>query len=261
MKTILYQLFILGIWFMATASPAFCGKIVESNFPAEPLDAVTVESDFGNVIVEGTPRDEVGVRLLLEPETQDRVELECELEGNNLIIRAEGRKNFRLRQYRGDKAQITVSVPDGLELDLKAEWGDIEIRGVSGRVISKTSRGSISVTSFAGSLEADARKGGINLSEIDGTVKAKTKGGLIRVEGYKGEVSARTFAKGVTICAVDNPENSCELHTNGGEIAIFRPRAFSFQPETGVLEENTENNIPQKIVFTWDGNISVESSD
>ena len=261
MKTIRYQLFILGIWFMATASPAFCGKIVESNFPAEPLDAVTVESDFGNVIVEGTPRNEVGVKLVLEPETQGHVKLKCELDGNNLVIRAEGRKNFRLRTYPGDKAQIIVSVPDGLELDLKAKWGDIEVRGVSGRVISKTSKGSISVSSFTGSLEAEARRGDINLSEIDGTVQAKTKGGLIRVEGYKGEVSARTFAKGVTICAVDTPENNCELHTNGGEISILRPRAFSSQPETGMLGENPENDIPQKIVFTWDGNISVESSD
>ena len=117
------------------------------------------------------------------------------------------------------------------------------------------------MSSFTGSLEAEARRGDINLSEIDGTVQAKTKGGVIRVEGYKGEVSARTFAKGVTICAVDTPENNCELHTNGGEISILRPRAFMSQPETGMPGENPENNIPQKIVLTWDGNISVESSD
>lgn len=252
MKTIRYQLFTLGFWIMATVSPAFCGKIVEINFPAEPLGVITVESDFGNVLVQGTSRNEVGVKLVLEPETEDLVELECELNGNNLIIQAEGKKNFKLHKYSGDKAQIMVSVPDGLKLDLKATWGDIDVRGISGRVIIETSRGSISVKSFAGSLEADARKGSINLSEIEGTVKARTNGGLIRVEGYRGQVSARTFAKGVTICAGDTPQDNCDLRTNGGEITIIRPRSFSTQPES---------NIPQTISLTWNGNISVESSD
>jgi hypothetical protein len=227
MKSLRRQVLDVGFWLLFTSIPAFCGMIIEDSFPAVPGGEFSLNTDFGEVIVQGASGNEVSVRIELEPEVMDKIDPRFYYDAGNITIRAEGSKWYKLTRTPTDKARFIVSVPEGHGLNLKNRWGNVELRDVTGRAQVRTCRGSIAVDSFAGPLELEAARGGIVLGEIEGSVKARTKGGPIQVEGFKGEISVKTFATGITIRSEDTQSGKCELYTQGGSITLVRPPSDS----------------------------------
>ena len=81
-----------------------------------------------------------------------------------------------------------MTVPKGIDLELKTVNGTIDVKDISGAVDAKTINGRIGLSGIVGAIQAKTTNGKIGLLEVLGPINAKTTNGSIEVAvGGSGE--------------------------------------------------------------------------
>lgn len=110
-----------------------------------------------------------------------------------------------------------IGIPEGLDLDLETDWGEIEVSDLSGNLIIQHGGGTIEVEQVSGFVTIRSDGGSIEVSDIDGAVTIQSDGGAVSVARAGNAVTIATGGGGIE---VDEVEGDVSATTAGGNVDI-----------------------------------------
>ncbi|MCC5581669.1 DUF4097 family beta strand repeat protein [Microtetraspora sp. AC03309] len=202
---------------------------------SEKITSVRLESDSGGVTLRGAKNaGEVSVRRLMEYIGDPREGTTYRVENGVLILGGCGRHcsvNYTVDlpaglPVSGETSSGAVALTDVGEVDVTTTSGAIELDGVTGAVVARTSNGRITGRGLNGErVQARTSNGAIDLTlATPQDVRAETSNGgiTLTVPAGRYKVSARTQNGGKDIGVSDDPagEHQLDLSTSNGAITV-----------------------------------------
>ncbi len=198
----------LAALFIVTA--AFGQKTVNKSYSG--IKSIRLETASGSGTIKKSSSNEVKVTLEYTYDDDD-YRPTFEQRGDRLIID----EDFRRRGGWGSRgrAEWTLEVPDGIELDYRSGSGSIEVDGINIELNVSTGSGSIEIMDVNGDMRMNTGSGRIMISDVDGRIDGNTGSGSIRVRNSKGGADLNTGSGAITI---DRAEGEFDLNTGSGRI-------------------------------------------
>lgn len=129
-------------------------------------------------------------------------------------------------------ADIIVKIPTGSDVTVHHGVGDIEGKGLEGRIVLDTVCGGIKAEQITGELVVDTGSGSVEAREIDGDLNADTGSGGVRLSQCTGETMLVDTGSG----SVEADEIACEhlnIDTGSGSVKVRAGRVGSAKIDTG----------------------------
>jgi hypothetical protein len=175
-----------------------------------------VDSFNGHIIVkQGSDRE---IRVEAELRKSDKIEYRVTQNGDTVEVEAKKKGTVI---GTGPTANIEVTVPRTIVLDLETSNGKIEVGGIEGFGTLRTSNGKIVLEDVKGDFQADTSNGGVNVDGFEGSVRLDTSNGSIDFKGALlpgGGNEMTTSNGGITIALEGEPSVRLDASTSNGTI-------------------------------------------
>jgi len=155
-------------------------KIIEKSFEG----VNDIEADFASgdiTLIKGTSNT-VYVKLVY---TFDNERFTPEFEHNGSKLEIE--EKFE-RGSNSGWSKWTITVPDGIKLEVNSGSGDITASNLDVTIDSNSGSGDIDLDNVSGSLDVNSGSGDVKLEKHNGEVSVNTGSGDVTVSGSEGEV-------------------------------------------------------------------------
>ncbi|MGE5676275.1 MAG: DUF4097 family beta strand repeat-containing protein, partial [Mycobacterium leprae] len=110
-----------------------------------------------------------------------------------------------------------VTVPNGVNVQLKTASGTIHVANIEGKVTTESASGSISISGVMGSVDLRSASGSIRAQQIAGDLTAAAASGSIRASDVTGKTTATSVSGAVDIV---NPGNVVVGSTVSGRLQV-----------------------------------------
>ena len=218
----------------------------EKKFNATSGGLLTVDTDFGDVIIKGTSSGEVRVEAKLRGNKTDLDEFEITAveTGQGIEVRGRGNKDDDWWSTGFDNLHVKFSivVPEQYNVRLMTAGGDINIEALDGTIQGETSGGDIILKNLRGEFTVETSGGDIVATELKGNMRGSTSGGDIRVSDLSGNASVETSGGDIRIGGVSG---NVVAETSGGDIAVTLTGS-----NKGVMAETSGGDID---IYTQEG--------
>ncbi|OGF98159.1 MAG: hypothetical protein A2Z86_09325 [Candidatus Glassbacteria bacterium GWA2_58_10] len=197
---------------LGLATVASGSKFMEKSFPVSAGGSLTLICESGDIIVEGSSRDDIRLVILSSQDLEKNFSFAFKQDGNALrILSARKSGEYKAGRYNLGM-QFKLSVPDKLNLELETSSGHIAVSALE-------------CPSDSLPLKAKATGGEIRLEQVRARAVIKAVGGDIRVKGLTGPISAETSGGEMQVELAESPRVECSLLTGGGNISFSLPSA------------------------------------
>ncbi|HUZ44037.1 MAG TPA: DUF4097 family beta strand repeat-containing protein [Acidimicrobiales bacterium] len=192
--------------------------VLERSVDVEAGPAVTVDNFAGPVSVGVGPPGVVKVRAEIygpPGDDGDSVHLFVDHDAGRVFVRCQSSYSVPGRRH----AKLFLTVPEGSQLEVRTQGGQISVDGVGGPATLRTAGGSVTVQGATGDVDAATAGGSLTIeAQRGGRVRAVTMGGQVslRGSGY-GPVEAQTSGGSIRI---DGADGSVRAHTAGGSVTV-----------------------------------------
>lgn len=201
MKFIMLVMFI----FPLAVSAKTYAEVKELSLSSEGISAMKIECGAGFLRLKGVKgQNEIKVKAdviagnrkgeELNEFIEENVELSLERHGDRavLISRIEP-SGFSLFSLKNDNKHIdlTVEVPDKMNLAIKDGSGDIELKNINGEVNIDDGSGAMEVNDVKGKLEIHDGSGDLEIKSIDAKTEIHDGSGDLSIHNVKGEMEIR----------------------------------------------------------------------
>lgn len=193
------------------ATTVYGQKTINKSFSG--IKSIRLETSSGSGVIKKSSNNEVKITLEYTYDDDD-YKPTFEQRGDRLIIDEDFNNGRRSWNNRG-KAEWTLELPDGVELDYSSGSGSIEVDGLDIELNVGTGSGSIEVNDVTGRMRINTGSGSIRISKTDGEVDANTGSGSIRLRDSKGDADLNTGSGSIR---VEEVEGSFDLNTGSGSI-------------------------------------------
>jgi hypothetical protein len=183
--------------------------------------AEIVAEDTDRATVDVSPAD--GSDASREAARKTRVELR----GDTLHVDAPDSTGWGFR--RGPKLRITVHLPHGGDLNVKAASADVRARGRYGDAKLTAASGDLHVEHITGDASVGTGSGDIRLGRVDGDLRANGASGDLSV-GYAGGDVGAHFASGDL--DIGDARASASLTTASGDVRVGTASAGTVSVKT-----------------------------
>ena len=183
-------------------------KTVEKSF--EGLDKIEADFASGDLTLVKGSSSTVYVKLVYTYD-DDHFTPEFEQNGSKLEIE----ENFKRGNNNG-YSKWTITMPDGIEIEINTASGDISADGLEVDIDSNSGSGDIDLSDISGDLDANTGSGDIDLEDYDGEISVNTGSGDIKVSDTEGEISLNAGSGDITLSSV-NADFS--VNTGSGDIS------------------------------------------
>ncbi len=162
---------------------------------------------------EGAVRVAVRGRGVLPPPA-----LSIERDGDDVYVEARSVPLLgRLARWTWRHLALEVSVPARYSVDVRAQGGRVEVRGVAGEVDARSKRGHLVFRDVRGPIDAHTKEGSIGVLGCRGDVEVATARGSIEIRDVEGQVSAHTRGGRIV---VRDAAGEVLLQSGGGSIQM-----------------------------------------
>ena len=156
---------------------------------------------------------------------------------------------YENRDYSKAMVDFTIYIPEGIAIDVKNSFGDIDVEGC-GRTVIKNSNGNITVKDCYENVVIKASFGEIEVENIEGNITVVNSNGNIKVNEAEGKVDANTSFGNVNVEMV---KGDIKAVSSNGNIKIYESK--------GNIEGKTSfGNITLDEESIENGNIFAETS-
>jgi DUF4097 and DUF4098 domain-containing protein YvlB len=165
--------------------------------PKDGIDVIDIDCEAGFLKVYGIPNlDQIEVKAEIEVDFRDsedrddfiqrRVRLSLEKRGSRavLISHIDNHSFFN----RHALINLTVRIPQGMNLNVEDGSGEIEIRDVSGSVRIDDGSGDIDLANITGDVDVSDGSGGLIIKDINGNLEVDDGSGEIEINGVQGDL-------------------------------------------------------------------------
>ncbi|MDD8026736.1 MAG: hypothetical protein PHI34_09485 [Acidobacteriota bacterium] len=195
-----------------------------------PGSLLKIEKTQANVTISAWDRNEVSAEAKVEvgdardevvKEFLDNTSLTLEKSASGLVLRLEspwnwekGRKAnlrwiaemFRRQSWKlSYAARINIRVPVSLSLDLGNSFGDVDVRGLSGRLTVRNESGQVKIESAGGSLDLDNSFGDVRVASFKGSIDVHSESGAVVLENIGGAAVIGNSFKDIRFNKIDGP--------------------------------------------------------
>ena len=206
------RIFTFLVVLLATGS-LFASVTEEETFSYKLNDGgrFSISNVNGSIVVTGGSGDSVEIIATKKADNQedlDKIEIEISHSADEIVVETELGKSDRWysRGSHSGSVKYEVIVPVGAELDtVDTVNGNVNISGVSGKVVAESVNGDLDVSDLAGDVGLSTVNGSIDavFTRLEGQqrVKAETVNGRVTIKLPKNadvEVSADTLNGGIS---------------------------------------------------------------
>ncbi|MEX0330354.1 MAG: DUF4097 domain-containing protein [Puniceicoccaceae bacterium] len=196
---------------VAFAAPGFLSaegftREIIREFDSGSIEKVDLQAQSAHVAVSSWDRGSVVVEVELYAKASDQAaadeifdEAEVSIEeeeGVLAVVVKTKRKNSSwfsiFKSSKSSGANITVKVPQDMDLHLKNGSGAVSVDAITGVLHFATGSGSVSGSDLTGEIQAKSGSGQINLVAVEGNIKVRTGSGSIKVSDMEGSLDAAT---------------------------------------------------------------------
>jgi hypothetical protein len=187
---------------------------VSREFSADSIQKVDIQAYSADVTVTG--HDQAVVTITVEltakasnQEAADEIFNETEVSFEEeegvleAVIKTKGRKSRSwfgfMHTSTAAKANISVTLPETMDLNLKTGSGDVSVEDLTGVLAFNSGSGSVEGSNLMGELKATTGSGEVDLEDVEGTVVARTGSGNIRINDMEGNLDASTGSGGLNV--------------------------------------------------------------
>ncbi|MEZ4702274.1 MAG: hypothetical protein R2834_18210 [Rhodothermales bacterium] len=204
-------------------------EVIEQRFDVGRNSTLTIDSDLGSMIVEGSKGSEVIVRIVKgmnggsERDAEEQfdkftVEFDASSRGVEIIGRYDRPRNWRGWGNRSLQVRYEIEVPSDIDVDLKTAGGSIQVADIDGEALLHTSGGSLVLKNIGGIVDARTSGGSIEANGLGERSKLRTSGGSIKVANAGGPVDCQTSGGSIT---VERADGDVDCQTSGGSIRMM----------------------------------------
>jgi len=196
--------------------------------------SISVRNVSGDVTVTGYEGSAVLVLGFKEGPDRDRVWVEDNSAGNNVDVRARYPENCDCNA----SIRFEVKVPRAnYKFDsISSVSGDVEVTGVSGDLLAKSTSGAVTVRGVTGAVNARSTSGNVHVGEITGTVSGKSTSGNVEVEIMQlngaGDMEFGSTSGDVRVKMPANLDADVRMSTTSGGLKTDFPLTIE-EPERG----------------------------
>ncbi|MPZ25185.1 MAG: DUF4097 family beta strand repeat protein [Micromonosporaceae bacterium] len=207
-------------------------------FPTPGPITVDIRLAGGSVDLHAEPRDTAVAEVApyddsdASREAADRTRVE--LSGDTLVIAAPDVSGWLLR--RTPRLRVSVRVPTGSSVRLKAasaditchgEWTDIKlstasgdayVEGVTGDLTVNAASGDVRAVRVGGRLTVKTASGDVSAQEVVGSVDIKSASGDVQIEAARGDLSSTTASGNVTVGS--SRQGTVKTNTVAGDVSV-----------------------------------------
>ena len=234
-------------------------EVRESSFQVRESPRLVIRNRNGHITVKSST-DLRTVEVIATLSNPDRVEYRAEQMGNTVEVTVKVHSGFRLFGKSGG-ANIEVSVPENIDLDLKSDNGRIAAENITGLVSTETSNGRITLDGITGSASAMTSNGKIEIGRSRGELKAQTSNGAIDFEGALSPGSdnrLRTSNGQVNVTLVDTLGVELDANTSNGTVSSALPITTSGAINEKHLIGTIGNGESTLEIRTSNGSITIQ---
>lgn len=166
----------------------------------------------GKIRINTWDKNEVNVQMedMGDADQMNAHQVKIYQSGNTVIVENRGGGGWP------SSNNVSVSVPEEFNADIKTNQGDIDINSdLNGTVSAFTGGGNITVKNITGKITFKTYGGEINTENIGGDADISTNGGDIECGNFSGSAELKTLGGNIT---VGNVSRNLNASTNGGEI-------------------------------------------
>jgi len=136
-----------------------------------------------------------------------------EMQGNRLLVQAP--KALPLRHL---PLAVTVRVPAGSELNVRAASARVDVRGAVNSVNVTSTAGDITLDRVDGPVHVRTGGGDVSVGLVGGTASVVTGTGSVRVGSLEGELSVRSGSGNIAL--TDAATGTANLRSGSGEVRV-----------------------------------------
>lgn len=157
-------------------------------------------------------------------------------------------------------ADLVIEVPPGSGFALYLAAGDVEARGVDGRLRIDTGSGTVEAIDISGSLSIDTGSGGIFVRDVEGNLDVDTGSGRVDVAGVSGEVlNVDTGSGRVTGADISVVELIVDTGSGAIELSAVSASDVSLDTGSGAVELRLLTDIESLDIDTGSGSVTVHA--
>lgn len=206
--------------------------LASNEFEADNVSAVTLRGKFCDIHLERG--DNVYFKGVIEGKgNRGDYEITSDLKGDHLYIEVDG-DNRNWRWNRITKSRLMLKIPsntkvfvenssgdimasglDGEDIQIHSTSGDVNVRGLSGKIELGSTSGDLEVEDIQGEISLESTSGDIEVEEISGSVSIRSTSGDIDINKFEGELKAKSTSGELT---VDDGKGKISLGTTSGSI-------------------------------------------
>lgn len=190
----------------------------ELELPAGSIETLDIRAVSGNIVVKGDDNaDKIHAEAVIETSTNVKKEdiiFTLKQDGNSATLVSDFKPAFGFQDRSMD---ITVTVPSGMNIDLKDDSGDIEMKDIKGKVEINDDSGDIDLVNVKALTSIDDDSGDIIMDNTGGNVTVRDESGELRVKNHTGDLDI-TDDSGDII--VTNLNGSVVVDDESGDIKI-----------------------------------------
>ena len=244
------ELFLTGLLLLGGVAPG------DTTLTLERGDRLEVEQLSGEVIVRAWERSELSVR----GEDDDGAAVVVERSGRRVRVVPDDRKGRRRSrnitlwvpewidvQVRGRSLDVTV-VGVGGTLDVNTVDGDVSVSETTGSVSLRSVEGEISVRDARGRILARSQSDDIRLEDIVGSVEVESGSGDIRLVNVDAEsVRAETLDGDVEFDGVLHSGGTYEFYVHDGDVVLSLPSTVGAQVSVATFDGEFTSEFPVRV--------------
>jgi DUF4097 and DUF4098 domain-containing protein YvlB len=254
--------------------------------------ALAIDTSEAQVTVTGWSGNEVVVEAKIEVGSDNPEVVRESLEATELLVEPEGgggrirlrspfdedpkdrskglsealRKYFRQRRINFSySAWLDIKVPESQSLDIKNAFGDVTVKGVTGRHELKNESGEVKVETCGGAMRLENSFANVLITDFKGEVDVRNESGEVNIKGITGRADVRNSFNRVTFERVggDLTVKSESGSVRGTDVGGFCRIESSFEE---VDVRNVTGNLDIKgeslevTAAAVKGNVTIESS-
>jgi DUF4097 and DUF4098 domain-containing protein YvlB len=195
-------------------------------------DLLSIEGLQGDVTVKASDEEPQGLVCVLGADGRSREEAEQALrdvvidtrrEGRTLafVLEAPPREAESGRFPSQPRSDLTVTVPNGIEVRIASASGDIDVAGPLGPIHAETHFGGVTLARIEGDGSAQTDSGSIEIRAAEGGhLTAETSFGDVTLESIRSEEAVRAESRSGDLALRDVRARTIEAHSSFGSIRL-----------------------------------------
>jgi hypothetical protein len=206
---------VLGL--LASMAPAAAQVQVEKRRPAPAAGELSIDNDFGSVVVHAWDQQEVLVRGVLAAGAEG-LDFDGDKEGVEIGVEVPSYWFHVTDSDAAFRSNLEVFAPVGSSVRVESVNADITVDGFKGEIDLRTVNGRIQLTGPARDVEIETMTGAVDVSVAGAPIDVTSISGPVILVGARGEVDVETVSAPVSATA--DILSSARIKTITGAVSL-----------------------------------------